>query len=373
MKARRILAVLVITFLAAFAAASDENKQAAPPAPAPRKLPTPQETTAALAKAPPITKETRMDLIHAFNAELVYIRAPFPMGKTGLMLKDGTISPSGEQLQMLMATYGPATKPGDLAQITDIQIKDRSIRFEINGGPVKKKKWYQRITVSGGGADVPVAPSDSRANPRGSFVELLFDRSVPELTPTQLKSLLWPVFDFNSKSPLEAYLETVPPKVKDAIKAHHVLVGMNREMVIYAKGRPPKKLREKDGETDYEEWIYGEPPQDVDFVRFVGDEVVRVETMKVGGEKEVRTAKEVDIKPAASVAQASEQQPRPANAPTLRRPGEPVPDPTLPKTIPSGSAPPMPPTQGPTQPGPGGPGTPGGSGTPDPGAGPQPN
>jgi hypothetical protein len=270
---------------------------------------------------------------------------------------------------MLIATYGPATKPGDLAQITDIQIKDRAIRFEINGGPVKRKKWYQRITVSGGSGDVPIAPNDTRANPRGSFVDLVFDRSVPELTPTQLKSLLWPVFDFNSKSPLEAYLQTVPPKVQEAIKAHHVLVGMNHEMVIYAKGRPPKKVREKDGETEYEEWIYGEPPQDVDFVRFVGDEVVRVENMKVGGEKVVRTEKEVDIRPAESVAKAGEQQPRPANAPTLRRPGEPMPDTTTPRTIPSGGTPPMAPPSGPQQ-GPGGPGSPGG--TPDPSGPPGP-
>jgi len=354
----RPLAILILILSAVYAAASDD-KQATPPAvAAPQKLPPAKETLAALAKAPPISKQTRMDLIHAFNAELVYVRTPFPMGKTGITLKDGVTSPNGEQLQMLMATYGPATKPGDLAQITDIQIKDRVIRFDINGGPVKKKKWYQRVTVSGGGGDVPVAPSDNRANPRGSFVELVFDRSVPELTPLQLKSLLWPVFDFNSKSPLEAYLETVPPKVQEAIKSHHVLVGMNHEMVIYAKGRPPKKLREKDGETDYEEWIYGDPPQDVDFVRFVGDEVTRVETMKVGGEKVVRTEKEVEIQPAESVAKATEQQPRPANAPTLRRPGEPMPDETTPKTIPSGNTPPMPPTQGPmppnTSPGPGG-------------------
>jgi len=66
---------------------------------------------------------------------------------------------------------------------------------------------------------------------------------------------------------------------------------MNREMVSYAKGRPPKKVREKDGETDYEEWIYGEPPQDVDFVRLVGKEVVRLETINVSGEKIIRTEK----------------------------------------------------------------------------------
>jgi hypothetical protein len=137
--------------------------------------------------------------------------------------------------------------------------------------------------------------------------------------------MLWPVFDFDSKSPLEAYLESVSPKVKQAIKAHHVLVGMNREMVIYAKGRPGKKIREKDGEVEYEDWIYGDPPQDVDFIRVVGDEVVRVETMKVDGEKVVHTEKEIDLGGPA-VATAAQKENKPANAPTLRRPGEQAPE-----------------------------------------------
>jgi hypothetical protein len=96
-------------------------------------------------------------------------------------------------------------------------------------------------------------------------------------------------------------------------------------MVIFAKGRPPKKIRERPEEVEYEDWIYGTPPQDVDFVRFVGDEVVRVETMKVDGQKIVRTEKEVDL---AKPALAAKQQERPANAPTLRRPGEEMPDAT---------------------------------------------
>src|SRR5207247_6053557 len=130
-------------------------------------------------------------------------------------------------------------------------------------------------------------------------------------------------------------------KVKEAIQKHHVLVGMNQEMVVHAKGRPPKKVREKDGETDYEEWIYGEPPQDVDFVRIVADEVVRVETMKVGGEKIVRTEKEVILaKPDQETEAKKQEQDRPANAPSLRRPGE---DPeNVPK--PADGVNPMPPT-----------------------------
>src|SRR5438270_13268943 len=244
---------------------------------------------------PHISKQTRIDLVRAFNAELVYIRSAFPMGKKGLTLKDGKLSPGAEELQQMIAMWGPAAKPGDQARISDIQIKDDRIHFEINGGPVKKQKWYQRIQVGGSGGMTSVAPSDPNANPRGSYVDLVFDRYVPELGPQQLKDLLRPVFDFNAKSAVEAYLDTLPPKVRDAIKSHHVLVGMNREMVTTSKGRPPKKTREKDGETEYEEWIYGDPPQDVDFVRFVADEVVRVETMKVDGEKLVRTEKEVNI------------------------------------------------------------------------------
>src|SRR5438445_6978412 len=257
----------------------------------------------------------------------------------------------------MIAMWGPAAKPGDQARISDIQIKDDLIHFEINGGPVKKQKWYQRIQVGGMGGTTPIAPSDPNANPRGPYVDLVFDHYVRDLTPQQLKTLLRPVFDFDAKSAVEAYLETVPAPVKDAIKNHRVLVGMNREMVIYARGRAPKKVREKDGATEYEEWIYGEPPQDVEFVRLVGDEVVRVETMKVNGEKTLRTEKEVNLQPQPSVAKGQEEPPtRPANAPSLRRPGEEMPN-QLPKTAPAGGKAPAPiPPAPPLDPG-GGPST----------------
>lgn len=301
--------------------------------------------------SPRISKETREQVLHAFDGELVYIRTNFPMGRTGLKLRNGTITPSGTEIQQLMALWGPAAKPGDRARISDVTIKDDHIRFEINGGPVKKQKWYQHIQVQGATTVTP-GGSDSTTNARGSFVELYFDKYVPDLTGPELKQLLRPVFDFDSKSPLDAYLETVSPKAKDAIIHHRVLVGMNHEMVIYSKGRPPKRVREHDGEIEYEEWIYGTPPQDVDFVRFVGEEVVRVETMKVDGQKLVRVDKEIDLGESQPTV-ARKQDERPANAPTLRRPGEEMPD-SSPATSPA--TPPMgaPQPQGPpgTDPGP---------------------
>src|SRR5277367_4891489 len=96
---------------------------------------------------PHISTQTRMDLIHSFTTELVYIRTPFPMGRTGLTVKNGVTTPNGPELQRLMAMWGPAVKPGDQVRISDIRIKEDHIHFEINGGPVKKQKWYQRIEV----------------------------------------------------------------------------------------------------------------------------------------------------------------------------------------------------------------------------------
>jgi hypothetical protein len=272
---------------------------------------------------PAMSPQTRMDLIKAFEAELVYCRTTFPVGSKGLTLKDGKISPSGKDLDQMLAMWGPAVKPGEQMMITDIRVKGDRIHFVINGGPIKKKKWYQHIQV-GLDAGTMQAPDDPRANLHGSYVDLVFDHYIPELNPQQLKDMLRPVFDFDAKSVVEAYLETVPPKVKEAIKNHNVLVGMNREMVTYSLGRPPKKIREKEGEVDYEEWIYGEPPKDVEFVRLVGDEVVRVETMKVNGEKVVRTEKEVDLGAEQPSLAKSKEDPelRPAGAPTMRRPGE---------------------------------------------------
>jgi hypothetical protein len=148
------------------------------------------------------------------------------------------------------------------------------------------------------------------------------------MTVEELKQILSPLLDFSVKSAAQAYTESLPKNVQKAIKEHRVLVGMDREMVTYAKGRPPQRVREKDTEgKEYEEWIYGKPPQDVEFVRFYGDQVAQLKIMKVGGEKIVKTEPEVKLEgPALAKEQPAEEKPlpRPAKAPTLRRPGEPA-------------------------------------------------
>jgi hypothetical protein len=288
-----------------------------PPAPVADPIP---------ADAQRISRQTRFEIIRAFETQLVYSRTTFPMNTKGLRLKGDVISPNGEELRQALLLWGPAIKPGDPAHISLVQIKDDHIRFEINGGPIRHKKWYKRVEISGANGP-PVAPGgdEPQSNPHGSFVDVYFGKYVPEMTAQQMRVLLYPVLDFNARNKEQAYLDTVPPKVKEAIQAHRVLVGMNTEMVIHARGKPPRKVRERDGTTEYEEWIYGEAPADVDFVRIVDDEVVRVETMKISGEKIVRTDKEIILqRPDRDSDKEAKQEPteRPANPPSLRRPGE---------------------------------------------------
>ena len=86
-----------------------------------------------------ISEQHRIELIRTFNADL-FIRTEFPMGKVGLTIKDGKVSPSGTELKQLLAMWGPSVKPGDRAIITQFVMKNNRMHLEINGGPVRKTK-----------------------------------------------------------------------------------------------------------------------------------------------------------------------------------------------------------------------------------------
>lgn len=284
---------------------------------------------------------TKMQLIRVMDAEFVHVRKYFPVGDKSMVIGiDGTVKPGDAQLYRMAQTYGAAARIGDRVQITNIVFREKSIYLEINGGPKKKTKWYQHIQISGmGGSTGGVDPN--QAQPTGAALTLEFKKHVPEMTGPELKELLMPALDFSVKSAAEVFVDTLPPKIREAVKRHEVLVGMNHDMVVMAKERPPQKVREKDDKgKEYEEWIYGAPPQDVVFVRFVGDEVVQVKTAKVGGQLIVKTEKEVDIKdgvPTLAALKSSTspqdvsgapQPDQPTHKPTLKRPDE-QPDPMV--------------------------------------------
>jgi hypothetical protein len=237
--------------------------------------------SAPASKRQPMTQKTRLYVIRGLQSEIAFARKPFPQGAKGITLhEDGTTTPAEGQLAKEMGVI--AVRPGDRVTITNIRIAKDFILFELNGGPTRKKKWYDHIDVGVEGAPTATqTPQQAPDHSRGTLLILAFKGFVPEIAPEALKQMLYPVLDFSSKSAAEAYLDTIPPKAKEAIQNHQVLVGMSQDMVIYAKGRPLRKIRETDERgKPYEEWLYGEPPQDVEFVRFSGAEVVQLKIMK---------------------------------------------------------------------------------------------
>ena len=324
--------VLAVLALLATACAADNSPQPPP------------------AKGARLSPQERLLLIRGLQSEFIFVRRLLPVSKEGAIVKNGRVTPNEDEIRHVAANKGIAAKPGDKAQITALDIQDDKIVFEINGGPKKKGHWYDHVQLGAGGVGPQGQPSQQPQQDQldgnlahGCLVTLAFNGLVPSLTVDQVKQLLLPVFAFNAKTSAEALIDKLPPIVQQALKSHKVLVGMNRELVNAAKGRPQQRLREKDEKgADYEEWIYGAPPEEVQFVRFTGDEVSRLTIMQVNGEKVVRTQKEMDAREIFAEAQP----PKPVNSgspsdnqnatgsattgpgkkPTLRRPGEAEPD-----------------------------------------------
>jgi hypothetical protein len=325
------------------------------PEPPPSQAPfTPLLRPADLEKRDKLDPKTRLRLTSLLDAEFAHTRKVLPLGEKSMVIdSQGRVTPNDQLLFQLSQMHGIAAKSGDKVQITNVTFHDKSIFFAINGGPKRKGHWYDHVSIGVGGSGGEISPTDSnKKQPTGAGITLEFSKQIPEMTGEELKKLLSPVLDFTSKSAAEVFSESMPPKVREAIKNHEVLVGMNRDMVIMAKDRPDQKVREKDASgKDYEDWIYGRPPQDVTFVRVIGDEVTQVKIAKVSGQLIVKTEKEVDVKDGTvslaalkasnspqDVSQQPDQSQQPAKRPTLKREGEEGgPDPAL-QPVPGGQA-----------------------------------
>ena len=105
-----------------------------------------------------ITPQTRMLLIRDLTAEHVFARRSLPMGHKGLVVKHGVVTPNDAQVAQLIAENGMVAKPGDRVVITNVVVQEKSIAFEINGGPKKKEKWYQHVQVGMGGVMTTRSP-----------------------------------------------------------------------------------------------------------------------------------------------------------------------------------------------------------------------
>jgi hypothetical protein len=232
----------------------------------------------AKAKNGPLQPESRLSLVRFVDGELVRVVMPIPAGKKGFHMKAG--APVNENaLRMAVASAGSAINPGDHAQITNLDFKDKEIIVEVNGGGRGKTRLRDRIHLEIGGVPTmtttPASPVNTSA---GATLFLDFDKPLPDMTPDDLKQLLSSVLDFSKQhSAAVQWVESLPPEIQKAIQEKQPVVGMDHEMVLAAMGRPDRKVREKgtDG-SEIEDWIYGTPPSKTIFVSFEGDKVTKV-------------------------------------------------------------------------------------------------
>jgi hypothetical protein len=156
---------------------------------------------------------------------------------------------------------------------------------DLNGGGRGKKRLRDRIHLEMSG--MPTAQTSTTqqdAGPpglqpgMGTTLYLEFNKPLPDLSADDLKKILSPYLDFNKqRSASVQWIDTLPPDIKKAIQERQAVVGMDREMVVAAVGKPDHKVRERDPDgNDIEDWIYGQPPSKTVFVRFTGDKVTSI-------------------------------------------------------------------------------------------------
>jgi hypothetical protein len=223
----------------------------------------------------------RILLIRGLDREIAVAKVMLPRGKHGVYINDqGELDM--DRAEKELRTNGAAIQPGIPVEITQIKFSAHDVVFEINNGGKNRKKWYQHIQIGMGGPGDMMQPvvQQQQQNPiaYGSSITLTFKgEKVPDLSVDDAKKLLSAALDFNRKLPTELYSPKVPEKFKEAIKKHQVVVGMNRDAVLSAKGAPFRKVRQTaaNGE-ETEDWLYGLPPHTL-FVTFNGDTVVRIQ------------------------------------------------------------------------------------------------
>jgi hypothetical protein len=245
----------------------------------------------AQAKNPPAARNTtlqdssKLELIRYVSGEFAKAIKPLPAGKEGFHLSVGkALEP--ELLDRAVASHGPAINTGDSVQITKLEFHDRQIVVDVNGGGRGKKHWRDHIQIGIGGGGYPPMQSSTTQDQgppgvqpgMGSTLFLDFNKSVPDLTPDELKQILSPILNFaKERSAAVQWFDTLPPEMKKAIQERKPVVGMDREELVAAIGKPDHKVRERDSEgNDIEDWIYGQPPSKTVFVRFQGERVTSI-------------------------------------------------------------------------------------------------
>jgi hypothetical protein len=221
-----------------------------------------------------LSRDARFEILRTVIAEQGAARIALPFGNAGIELSDaGQINQ--EKLDKDLKKNGQSVEVGRVVTITDLSFSDNKIEVELDGGGKNKKSIFDRIQVGvgTGSTTVPVSRDDQTQKAKGSKIVLRFAKKVPpDLTPDQLRQLMNPILDFTSPKIVKTGLESLPVEFQEAVKAKEARIGMDKNTVIMALGRPNQRVREK----DVEEWIYYGRGNRVTFVKFEEDVVIGI-------------------------------------------------------------------------------------------------
>jgi len=229
-----------------------------------------------------LTLEDRVELTRGLMAEYAKAKVLLPRSKKPLEF-DASGSFDKKQWEETAKISGPAARLGDLVQITKIDIDEDKIVLEINHGMKGGGKWYEHVQIGMGTATTPISQGNGNSNaPSGTSIVIVFHKPLEPMKAAEIKKMLTPVLDFEQHSATELYVDTLPPETKQAIHDKRVMVGMNREQVMLALGRPTHKSRETVDGIETEDWVFGTPPGKITFVTFNGDKVAKVKEAYAG-------------------------------------------------------------------------------------------
>ena len=243
-----------------------------------------QDKSTGTSKDAPLRESSKLSLIRFVSGEFAKAVKALPAGKQGFIVYVGK-PPNTELLDRAVATHGAAVNTGDNVQITKLEFRGHQIIVDLNGGGRGKHHWRDHLQIGiGGGYPTMRSTSTQEGGPpglqpgAGSTIFLEWSKPVPDMTPADLKQLLSPFLNFEKeRSASVHWVDTLPPEMKKAIQERRPVVGMDREELIAAMGKPDHKVRERDSEgNDIEDWIYGQPPSKTVFVRFTGDHVTSI-------------------------------------------------------------------------------------------------
>jgi hypothetical protein len=224
-----------------------------------------------------LTEDERVEILRGLLSENATVKTYLPRSKKPLpYFATGEWDKAAWEQEGRQ--FGPAARVGDSVQITHVDIDNDKIVLEINNGmKAARGSWKDHVQVGVGPTLAPINRQQNSNAPSGTSIALLFGGPVPELKADEIKKIMAPVLEFDQQSATDNYVDKLPAPVQAAVKSHKVIVGMDRDQVLLAVGRPRHKERNvsNDG-TEMEDWIYGDPPGKITFVTFVGSKVTAV-------------------------------------------------------------------------------------------------